>query len=94
MRLIAHDEIVSAIGGAEFFLYVLVPRELVEPRNGEVVFQEPIPSSSSLELVVREDLKGKVKSTVELILPLFGKAAGADDQAALEVTSCNQLLDE
>jgi hypothetical protein len=35
-----------------------------------------------------------VKAPVEFVLPLFGQAAGADDQAALQVAAGDQFLDE
>jgi hypothetical protein len=35
-----------------------------------------------------------MKPAIEFVLPLFGQAAGADDQAALQVATGDQLLDE
>ena len=46
------------------------------------------------ELVVRQDLEGKLEPLVEFVLPLLGQAAGADDQAALQVAADQQFLDE
>jgi len=60
--LIAYDEIVAAVRGTEFLLHVLVARELVETGDGEIVFEEPIPSAGSLELVVGQDLERKMEA--------------------------------
>jgi hypothetical protein len=92
--LVADDEVVAAVGGAELLLHVLVARELVEARDREVVLEEPVAGTGGFELVVGEDLEGQVEAPRELILPLFGQAAGADDQAALEIAARDQLLDE
>jgi hypothetical protein len=35
-----------------------------------------------------------VEAAVQLVLPLFGETAGADDQAALEIAADDELLDE
>ena len=58
------------------------------------VLEEPVAGARGLELVVGEDLEGQVEAAVELVLPLLGEAAGADDEAALEVAARDQLLDE
>ena len=81
-------------GACSFCLHVLVARELVEPGDDEVGFQEPVAGARGLELVVGQDLERQVEAAVELVLPLLGEAAGADDQAALEVAAGDQLLDE
>jgi len=35
-----------------------------------------------------------VESSAQLVLPLLGEAAGADDEAALEIAASDQFLDE
>ena len=69
-------------------------RELVQPGDDQVGLQEPVAGAGRLELVVGEDLEGQVEAAVELVLPLLGQAARADDQAALQVAAGDQLLDE
>ena len=94
VRLVADDEVVAAVRGAELLLHVLVARQLVEARDGEVVLEEPVAGAGGLELVVGQDLEGQMEAPVQLVLPLLGEAAGADDQAALEIAARDQLLDE
>ncbi len=94
VRLVADDEVVAAVRGAELLLHVLVARELVEARDGEVVLEEPVAGAGGLELVVGQDLERQMEAPVEFVLPLLDEAAGADDQAALEVAAGDQLLDE
>ena len=87
-------EIPAAVGRLELLLHVLVARELVEPGDDEVGLQEPVAGARGLELVVGEDLERQVEAAVELVLPLLGQAARADDQAALQVAAGDQLLDQ
>ncbi len=94
VRLVADDEVVAAVRRAELLLHVLVARQLVEARDGEVVLEEPVAGAGGLELVVGQDLEGQMEAPVQLVLPLLGEAAGADDEAALEVAARDQLLDE
>ena len=94
VRLVADDEVPAAVGRLQLLLHVLVARELVEPGDDEVVLQEPVAGAGGFELVVGQDLEGQVEAAVELVLPLLGEAAGADDQAALQVAAGDQLLDE
>jgi hypothetical protein len=60
----------------------------------QVGFEKPVAGARGFELVVGENLEGQVKAPVEFVLPLLGQAAGADDQAALQVAARDQLLDE
>ena len=54
--------------------------------------QLPVRAASSLSLV--RISKGRWKRRLQLVLPLLDQAAGADDEAALEVAAGDQLLDE
>ncbi len=94
VRLVADHEVPAAIGRLELLLDVLVARELVETGDDQVGLQEPVAGAGGLELVVGEDLERQVEAAVELVLPLLGQAARADDQAALQVAAGDQLLDE
>ena len=94
VRLVADDEVVAAVQGAELLLHVLVARQLVESRDGEVVLEEPVAGAGGLELVVGQDLEGQVEAATQLVLPLLGQAAGTDDEAALKVAACDQFFDE
>ena len=94
VRLVAHDEVEAAVRRLELVLDVLVAGELVEPGDGEVGLQEPVAGAGRFELVVRQDVERQVEPAVQLVLPLLGEAAGADDQTALKVAAGDQLLDE
>ena len=54
--------------------------------------QLPVRAASSLSLVRISN--GRWKRRYELVLPLLGEAARADDQAALQVAAGDQLLDQ
>ena len=94
VRLVADDEVVATVRGAELLLHVLVARQLVQTRDGEVVLEEPVAGAGGLELVVGQDLEGQMEATAQLILPLLGEAARADDEATPEIAASDQLLDE
>jgi len=79
VRLVTDHKIPATIRRLEFLLYVLIARELVKPGNDKVGLKEPVAGACRLELVVGENLKGQMKSVVELVLPLLGEAARADD---------------
>ena len=91
---VADDEVPVAVAGLEFLLHFLVAGEFVEAGDDEVGLEEPVAGAGGFELVVGEDFEGELEAAVELILPLFGEAAGTDDEAALEVAASDQLLDE
>jgi hypothetical protein len=94
VRLVADHQVPAAVGRLELLLHILVARQLVEAGDDQVGFDEPVAGARRFELVVGENLEGQVKAPVELVLPLLGQAAGADDQAALQVAAGDQLLDE
>ena len=82
VRLVADDEIVAAVRGAELLLHVFVARQLVEAGDAEVVFQKPIAGAGGLELVVGQDLERQMEAPMQFVLPLFDKAAGANDRGS------------
>ena len=92
MRLVADDEVVTTFRSAELLLHVLVARQLVEARDGEVVLEEPVAGAGGLELVVRHDLEGEVEAAAEFVLPLLRQASGTDDQTAMQIAAGDQLL--
>ena len=92
--LVAHDEIPTAVRSLQLLLNLFVARELIQPGNDEIGLQEPIACPCGFELIVRQDVKGQLEPTVEFILPLLREAAGTDDQAPLQITARDQLLDE
>ena len=94
VRLVAHDQVPAGVGRLQLLLHVLVARQLVEAGDDQVGLQEPVAGAGGFELVVGEDLERKLEPAVELVLPLFGEAAGADDEATLQVAARDQLLDE
>jgi hypothetical protein len=63
-------------------------------RDHQVRFQEPIAHTRRFEVVVGQDLEWKVEAPEQLVPPLLSQAAGADDQAPLEVASCDEFLNE
>jgi hypothetical protein len=64
-------------------LNVLIAGELVEPRDGEIRFQEPVAGARRLQLVVGQDVERQVEAAIKLVLLLLGQASRADDEAAL-----------
>ena len=92
--LIADDEIPTAINSLELLLYRLIAGQFVEPRDHQVVLKEPVAGAGRLQCIVGEDREGQVEAAVELILPLLGQATRADDEAALEITASDELLDQ
>ena len=90
----SHTTRSPAVGRPELLLHVLVAREFVEPGDGEIGFDEPVAGARGFQLVVGQNLEGKVKAPVEFVLPLLGEAAGADNQAALEIAARDQFPDE
>ena len=79
VRFVANHEVPPATFGLELLLNVLVARQLVEAGDDQVVLEEPVAGPSGLELVVGENVEGKLKAAVELVLPLLREAPGADD---------------
>ena len=92
--LVADHQVPAAVRGLELLLHLLVARQLVEAGNDQVGFEKPVAGARRLQLVVGEDLEGQMKAATQLVLPLFGQTAGADDEAALQVAPGDQLLDE
>ena len=91
---VADDQVPAAVGGAELGLDVFVAGELVEAGDGEVVLDEPVAGAGGFELVVGDDVEGELEFAGEFVLPLLDEAAGADDEAALEVAAGDEFLDE
>ena len=94
VRLVADDQVPTAFRDLELLLHVFVAREFVETGDDEVVFEEPVAGTRRFELVVGQDFERKLEAAVKFILPLLGQAAGADDEAALQVAAGDQFLDE
>ena len=94
MRLVADHQVVAAVRGPELRVDVLVAGQLVQPRDGQIGFEEPVAGARRLQLVVGQDVEREVEAAVELVLPLFDQASGADHEAALQVAPGDQLLDE
>ena len=94
VRLVAHDQVPAGVGRLQLLLHVLVAGQLVETGDDQVGLQEPVAGAGGFELVVGQDLERKLEPSVELVLPLFGETAGADDEATRQVAAGDQLLDE
>ena len=94
MGLIAHDQVPARVRRLQLLLHVLVARQLVQTGNDQVGLDEPVSGAGGFQLVVGQDLERKLESTVQLVLPLLGEAAGADDQAPLQVAAGDQFLDQ
>ena len=58
------------------------------------VLEKPVARAGRFELVVGENVERQVEATVQLVLPLLDQAAGAHDQAPLQVAARDQLLDQ
>ena len=89
MGFVADDQV--PIGLLELGLGVFVPAQLVEPANGQWRFVEPVAGAGGLQSVVGHDLERQVKLAVEFVLPLLDEIAGADDEAALQVATGQQV---
>ena len=59
-----------------------------------LVSRNQFPLCRGVELVVGQDLEGKLEPSVQLVLPLLGEAAGADHEAPFQVAAGDELLDE
>ena len=94
VRFIADDQIPAAVWHLEFLLYIFIAGEFIQPGNHQIILKEPVTGSGSFEFIIRENLKGQMEAPVEFILLLFGQAARADDQAALQVATGDQFLDQ
>lgn len=92
MRFIADDKI--PVRYPQFFLNGIVAGQLVQPRDGKAGLLKGVARNGGFQTVAGQDFKTKVKLAKKLILPLLGKAAGADDQAALEIATGYQFLDK
>ena len=90
--LVAHDKVPTAIRRLQLLLDILVARQLVEPGDDQIGFEEPITGAGSFQLVVGQNLERQVEAAIEFVLPLLGQAAGADNQAALQIAPGDQLL--
>ena len=94
VRLVADDQIPARVRRLQLLLHVLVARQLVQPGNDEVRLQEPVAGAGGVQLVVGQDLEGELEPAIQLVLPLFGEAAGADDEAAFQIAAGDQFLDQ
>src|SRR5262245_13911075 len=85
VRFVAHDEIPTRFRRRQLGLDVVVARELVEPRDDEIVLEEPVARSRRLELVVREDLERKMEPMIQFVLPLLRETSWTHHEAAMQV---------
>ena len=65
-----------------------------DPRPIECCAVAKLPGACGYQLVVGQDVKGQMKTPIELVLPLFGQTARADHEAAMQIAAHDQLLDE
>jgi hypothetical protein len=75
-------------------LDVFIATELVQPCYDEIVLKKPVSCSRCFKFVIRHDFERKLKAPVQLILPLFGQATRADDQATVQVAPSDKFLDQ
>ena len=75
-------------------LSIFIPTELVESADGQIGLSEGVAAAGGLKPVVGENLEGQVETSVQLVLPLLNETARADDQAAVQVATDQQFLDE
>ena len=94
MGFVADDKVPAAIRGLKLLLDVFIAGQLVQPRDDQIVFQKPVAGSGCFQLVIGQDVERKMEPAIQLILPLFGEAAGADDQTAMKIAARDQLLHE
>ena len=92
MSLVADDQV--PLGGlGELFLEILIAGEHVEPRDQPVAVVEGIARARGFDHAPRQDVELQTEFLAKLVLPLLDEASRSDDQAALQVPPCTQLLD-
>ena len=94
MRFITNYEIPVTIRRQQLLLDILITRKLVETGDDKVGLQEPVAGTCGLQLVVGKNLERKIETAVQLVLPLFSKAARANNETALQIAADNQLPDK
>jgi hypothetical protein len=88
---IASDEV--PVGIRELRLDILIATQLIQA-DGHWVLREPIAGARRFQLVVRQNLEGKLKSLIEFVLSLLREISRAHDHAAVQVTADQQFFDE
>ena len=91
---VAYHQVPAAIRSLQLQLHVFIARHLVQSGYHEVCLQEPVAGARGFEFVVGQNLEGQMKAAKQFVLPLLGQAARANDEAALQVAACHQLLDK
>src|SRR5262245_31739454 len=81
-----------AVGREQLCLNVLVAGKLVEPGDNEIGLAEPVPVAAASSLSLRENVESEMEPTIQLVLPLLGQAAWADNQAPLQIAARNHLF--
>src|SRR5256885_3413925 len=92
MRLIHYDEV--PVGLLKLRLGIFIPTELIEAADGQIGLGEGVATAGSLKAVVRDNLEGQMEAAVQFVLPLLNETARANDQAAVQVATDQQLFDE
>ena len=90
---LVHDDEVP-VGVLQLGDDVVVPREVVEPGDHQVLLGERVPAAGALDRLARHDLEVQAELVREFVLPLLDQGTGADDEAALDVAPDEELLDE
>ena len=93
MGLVADDQV--PLGGlGELLLQILIAGEHVEPGDQPVAAVEGIARARGFNHVARQDVELQTEFVTELVLPLLDEVSRSDDQAALQIAPCAQLLDQ
>jgi hypothetical protein len=64
-----------AVRRFQLHLHIRVARQLVQTRDDQMIFKEPVSSPRRFKLVVRQNLEWQMEAPVEFVLPLLGKAS-------------------
>ena len=91
--LVADDEI-PLRGLHELLLKLLVAGEHVQPRDHAVAVVEGVAGTRRLDHVPGEDVELQAELLAKLVLPLLDEAPGRHDEAAFQVRTRDQLLDQ
>ena len=78
VRFVAHHQVEAALRGRQQGLQLLVAGQLVQPRDDQIPFGEPVAACSGAHALAGENLELQVEAAAEFVLPLFRQAAGAD----------------
>ena len=92
MRFIDDGEI--PFGVRQFFLVVLVARQLVQAADELVAFFKVVAGGGLFLFFGAEDFKAQTELFPEFVLPLFGERAGGNDEYPSRICTHEQFFNK